>query len=543
MPMIVKEALGSLSNELSDNHDEKYMVALKMTGLYFGLSIMSGIFLFFTRQTIIKMSRHIEYDLKNEIFKKYQSLEYAFYKKNKTGDLINRISEDVSKVRMYLGPAIMYSINLVFLSGLALYKMIQINGQLTLFALLPLPIMSVLIYFVSKKINLQSIQVQKTQSSLSSFVQETFMGIQTIKSYTLEEDRKYYFDENANAYKNDSMRLVMINALFMPTIIVLISLSTLLTIYVGGVLTHQGTVVVEDIVAFIMYVNFLTWPFASIGWVTSIIQRASASQTRINEFLLEPSTINWTEEENFKVDGTIEFNQVNFTYENTGIQALKDISFKIEAGKTLGIIGSTGSGKSTIVNLIGRLFDPNTGVVSVDNRDLSEVDLGRYRNQIGIIPQDVFLFSDSIKNNINFGLDVPASDEITIAAAKKAHVHHNISEFEKQYETLLGERGVNLSGGQKQRISVARAFIKDPKIIVFDDSFSAIDTETEEIILQNVKQMKENPTTIIISHRISTLKHADSILVMDEGSIIARGSHEELLNSSEFYRELAEKQQ
>lgn len=369
------------------------------------------------------------------------------------------------------------------------------------------------------------------------------MGIQTIKSYTLEEDRKYYFDENANAYKNDSMRLVMINALFMPTIIVLISLSTLLTIYVGGVLTHQGTVVVEDIVAFIMYVNFLTWPFASIGWVTSIIQRASASQTRINEFLLEPSTINWTEEENFKVDGTIEFNQVNFTYENTGIQALKDISFKIEAGKTLGIIGSTGSGKSTIVNLIGRLFDPNTGVVSVDNRDLSEVDLGRYRNQIGIIPQDVFLFSDSIKNNINFGLDVPASDEITIAAAKKAHVHHNISEFEKQYETLLGERGVNLSGGQKQRISVARAFIKDPKIIVFDDSFSAIDTETEEIILQNVKQMKENPTTIIISHRISTLKHADSILVMDEGSIIARGSHEELLNSSEFYRELAEKQQ
>lgn len=543
MPIIVKDALGSLSNELSESHEEKYMVALKMTGLYFGLSILSGIFLYFTRQTIIKMSRHIEYDLKNEIFKKYQTLEYAFYKKNKTGDLINRISEDVSKVRMYLGPAIMYSINLVFLSGLALYKMIQINGQLTLFALLPLPIMSILIYFVSKKINLQSIQVQKTQSNLSSFVQETFMGIQTIKSYTLEEDRKYFFDENANEYKNDSMRLVLINALFMPTIIVLISLSTLLTIYVGGVLTHQGSIVVEDIVAFIMYVNFLTWPFASIGWVTSIIQRASASQTRINEFLLEPSTIQWNHEDNYKVNGTIEFKNVNFTYENTGIQALKNISFKIETGKTLGIIGSTGSGKSTIVNLIGRLFDPNEGEVLIDSRRLDEIDLGKYRDQIGIIPQDVFLFSDTIKNNINFGLYAPASDEETAEAAKKAHVHHNIMDFDKKYETLLGERGVNLSGGQKQRISVARAFIKSPKIIVFDDSFSAIDTETEEIILQQVKQMDENPTTVIISHRISTLKHADSILVMDEGSIIARGAHEELLQSSEMYRELSEKQQ
>lgn len=543
MPIIVKDALGSLSNELSESHEEKYMVALKMTGLYFGLSILSGIFLYFTRQTIIKMSRHIEYDLKNEIFKKYQTLEYAFYKKNKTGDLINRISEDVSKVRMYLGPAIMYSINLVFLSGLALYKMIQINGQLTLFALLPLPIMSILIYFVSKKINLQSIQVQKTQSNLSSFVQETFMGIQTIKSYTLEEDRKYFFDENANEYKNDSMRLVLINALFMPTIIVLISLSTLLTIYVGGVLTHQGSLVVEDIVAFIMYVNFLTWPFASIGWVTSIIQRASASQTRINEFLLEPSTIQWNHEDNYKVNGTIEFKNVNFTYENTGIQALKNISFKIETGKTLGIIGSTGSGKSTIVNLIGRLFDPNEGEVLIDSRRLDEIDLGKYRDQIGIIPQDVFLFSDTIKNNINFGLYAPASDEETAEAAKKAHVHHNIMDFDKKYETLLGERGVNLSGGQKQRISVARAFIKSPKIIVFDDSFSAIDTETEEIILQQVKQMDENPTTVIISHRISTLKHADSILVMDEGSIIARGAHEELLQSSEMYRELSEKQQ
>lgn len=543
MPIIVKDALGSLSNELSESHEEKYMVALKMTGLYFGLSILSGIFLYFTRQTIIKMSRHIEYDLKNEIFKKYQTLEYAFYKKNKTGDLINRISEDVSKVRMYLGPAIMYSINLVFLSGLALYKMIQINGQLTLFALLPLPIMSILIYFVSKKINLQSIQVQKTQSNLSSFVQETFMGIQTIKSYTLEEDRKYFFDENANEYKNDSMRLVLINALFMPTIIVLISLSTLLTIYVGGVLTYQGSLVVEDIVAFIMYVNFLTWPFASIGWVTSIIQRASASQTRINEFLLEPSTIQWNHEDNYKVNGTIEFKNVNFTYENTGIQALKNISFKIETGKTLGIIGSTGSGKSTIVNLIGRLFDPNEGEVLIDSRRLDEIDLGKYRDQIGIIPQDVFLFSDTIKNNINFGLYAPASDEETAEAAKKAHVHHNIMDFDKKYETLLGERGVNLSGGQKQRISVARAFIKSPKIIVFDDSFSAIDTETEEIILQQVKQMDENPTTVIISHRISTLKHADSILVMDEGSIIARGAHEELLQSSEMYRELSEKQQ
>jgi ATP-binding cassette subfamily B protein len=543
MPLIVRDAIDQISsNSINSTDTDKLLIALQLSGIYILLAIISGVFLYFTRQTVIKVSRFIEFDLKNEIFKKYQKLDYEFYKKNKTGDLINRISEDVSKVRMYLGPAIMYSVNLIFLTGLVLYNMAQINGKLTLFALIPLPIMSVIIYFVSKKINEQSIQVQKTQSSLSSLVQESFTGIQTIKSFTLEEETTDQFDGKAEQYKKKSLKLVMINALFMPTILMLIGVSTVLTIYVGGLLTHQEVIALKDIVTFVIYVQLLTWPFASIGWVTSIVQRAAASQQRINEFIKEPINMEVFESDSYTTEGNVRFENVSFTYENTGIQALKKVNFEINTGETLGIIGKTGSGKSTIIQLLTRLFDPESGTIYIDEKPLKSIDLGKFRDLIGIVPQDVFLFSDSIKNNINFGVKAEVPLEKTIEAAKNAHVHHNIVEFEKQYETLLGERGVNLSGGQKQRISIARALIKEPKLVAFDDSFSAIDTETEELILGNLKELEKTPTSIIVSHRISTIRHANAIIIIEDGAIIAKGTHDELLNSSEYYQELAEKQ-
>lgn len=543
MPLIVRDAIDQISsNSINSTDTDKLLIALQLSGIYILLAIISGVFLYFTRQTVIKVSRFIEFDLKNEIFQKYQKLDYEFYKKNKTGDLINRISEDVSKVRMYLGPAIMYSVNLIFLTGLVLYNMAQINGKLTLFALIPLPIMSVIIYFVSKKINEQSIQVQKTQSSLSSLVQESFTGIQTIKSFTLEEETTQQFDGKAQQYKKQSLKLVMINALFMPTILMLIGVSTVLTIYVGGILTHQEVIALKDIVTFVIYVQLLTWPFASIGWVTSIVQRAAASQQRINEFIKEPINMEVIEADSYETQGSIRFENVSFTYENTGIQALKDVNFEIKTGQTLGIIGRTGSGKSTIIQLLTRLFDPESGTIYIDEKPLKSIDLGKFRDLIGIVPQDVFLFSDTIKNNINFGIKSEVGLEQTIRAAKNAHVHHNIIDFENQYDTLLGERGVNLSGGQKQRISIARALIKEPKLIAFDDSFSAIDTETEELILANLKKLDDTATSIIVSHRISTIRHADVIIIIEDGVIMAKGSHEELLNSSEYYQELAEKQ-
>lgn len=505
------------------------------------LSLASGFFLFLTRQTIIIMSRFIEYDLKNEIYDQYQRLDYSFYKKNSTGDLMNRISEDVTKVRMYLGPGVMYTINLTILSILALYQMISTSGYLTFFVLIPLPIMSFIIYKVSSTVNRLSTVVQEEQSSMSSLVQESFSGIRVIKAYNRNQQVEGQFNNSAEAYKDKNMKLVLVNALFMPTIFVLIGLSTLLCIYLGGLIYHEGQINFGEIMSFVFYVNMLTWPFASVGWVTSIIQRAAASQERINEFLkIKPDIKNSTTEE-FAFNGKIEFKNVSYTYPNSGIKALDNVSFVLHPGERIGVVGKTGSGKSTLLKLITRQIDPDSGEILVDDINLKAINLEHFRDQIGIVPQDVFLFSDSIRNNLLFGsLDEETSEEELIDVTKQAHVHHNIVSFKNSFETILGERGVNLSGGQKQRLSIARALIRKPKLLILDDCLSAVDTETEEVILSNLN--KNSTTTFIVSHRISTIRNATKILTLDHGKITESGTHEELLSKGGEYAKLYQKQ-
>ncbi|MFT7613943.1 MAG: ATP-binding cassette subfamily B multidrug efflux pump [Parvicellaceae bacterium] len=510
--------------------------------VYLGLSILRGIFVFLMRQTIIIVSRKIEYDLKNEIFDQYQRLSMSFYKRNNTGDLMNRISEDVTKVRMYLGPAIMYTMNLICLFVVLFIFMVQTSWELTLWTLIPLPIMSVLIYLVSSTMNKRSELVQRQQSKLTTFVQEMFSGIRVIKSYNRQHDALNNFGNESNEYKKRSLSLVLVNALFMPIIILLIGISTIITIYVGGIQTIDGEITSADIVQFVIYVNMLTWPFASIGWVTSIVQRAAASQERINEFMDEKPEIVSGELAPDKIDGTIEFKNVSFTYPDSGIQALKGIDFKVEPGKTLAIIGRTGSGKSTITDLVGRLYDATAGSILIDGHQITELNLDSLRSNIGYVPQEVFLFSESIENNIRFGIDTEVDFETIVQAAKDAHIHHNIIEFKEQFDTVLGERGITLSGGQKQRISIARALVRQPNILIFDDCLSAVDTETEEEILSNLKRIMAGKTTIIVSHRISSIQHADEIIVIDDGKIIERGRHQELLDAKGSYRDLYDKQ-
>jgi ATP-binding cassette subfamily B multidrug efflux pump len=510
--------------------------------VYLGLSILRGIFVFLMRQTIIIVSRKIEYDLKNEIFDQYQRLSMSFYKRNNTGDLMNRISEDVTKVRMYLGPAIMYTMNLICLFVVLFIFMVQTSWELTLWTLIPLPIMSVLIYLVSSTMNKRSELVQRQQSKLTTFVQEMFSGIRVIKSYNRQHDALNNFGNESNEYKKRSLSLVLVNALFMPIIILLIGISTIITIYVGGIQTIDGEITSADIVQFVIYVNMLTWPFASIGWVTSIVQRAAASQERINEFMDEKPEIVSGELAPDKIDGTIEFKNVSFTYPDSGIQALKGIDFKVEPGKTLAIIGRTGSGKSTISDLVGRLYDATAGSILIDGHQITELNLDSLRSNIGYVPQEVFLFSESIENNIRFGIDTEVDFETIEQAAKDAHIHHNIIEFKEQFDTVLGERGITLSGGQKQRISIARALVRQPNILIFDDCLSAVDTETEEEILSNLKRIMAGKTTIIVSHRISSIQHADEIIVIDDGKIIERGRHQELLDAKGSYRDLYDKQ-
>jgi ATP-binding cassette subfamily B multidrug efflux pump len=510
--------------------------------VYLGLSILRGIFVFLMRQTIIIVSRKIEYDLKNEIFDQYQRLSMSFYKRNNTGDLMNRISEDVTKVRMYLGPAIMYTMNLICLFVVLFIFMVQTSWELTLWTLIPLPIMSVLIYLVSSTMNKRSELVQRQQSKLTTFVQEMFSGIRVIKSYNRQHDALNNFGNESNEYKKRSLSLVLVNALFMPIIILLIGISTIITIYVGGIQTIDGEITSADIVQFVIYVNMLTWPFASIGWVTSIVQRAAASQERINEFMDEKPEIVSGELAPDKIDGTIEFKNVSFTYPDSGIQALKGIDFKVEPGKTLAIIGRTGSGKSTIADLVGRLYDATAGSILIDGHQITELNLDSLRSNIGYVPQEVFLFSESIENNIRFGIDTEVDFETIEQAAKDAHIHHNIIEFKEQFDTVLGERGITLSGGQKQRISIARALVRQPNILIFDDCLSAVDTETEEEILSNLKRIMAGKTTIIVSHRISSIQHADEIIVIDDGKIIERGRHQELLDAKGSYRDLYDKQ-
>jgi ATP-binding cassette subfamily B protein len=544
MPLYVKSTIDDLmkSTTITSIEDALYL-SLKIGGIYMLLSLISGFFLFLMRQTIIVMSRLIEFDLKNEIYSHYQKLDFTFYKKNATGDLMNRISEDVSQVRMYLGPGIMYSINLVALSILIITQMVKISPYLTVFVLIPLPVMSFLIYKVSSKMNLMSKNVQVEQSMLSTLAQETFAGIRVVKAYSREKEAHEKFNATAEQYKTKSMKMVIFNAFFMPTIVFLIGLSTLLTIYIGGKLTYNHSISIGGIVAFIFFVNKLTWPFASIGWVTSINQRAAASQTRINEFLMTEPMIKNTSNDTFDFDGNIEFKNVSFTYENSGITALKNISFTLKKGETLGIIGRTGSGKTTILNLLMRQLDVDSGELCIDGKNIKSINLDQFRGQTGIVPQDVFLFSDTIANNVKFGSNDPAIGlDRVIECTKKAHVYDNIIAFPDQFETLLGERGVNLSGGQKQRISIARALIRDPKLLLLDDCLSAVDTETEEIILNHLKEEFKQRTSIIVSHRISSIRHANKLIVIDDGTIIESGTHETLLALNGVYAEMYTKQ-
>jgi len=510
--------------------------------LFFGLLVIAlyllrGLFLFFMRQTIILMSRHIEFDMKNDIYQHYQELSLGFYRRNNTGDLMNRATEDVNRVRMYVGPAIMYTINTFVLSVLIIWSMFDVNSKLAIYCLLPLPFLVVIIYYVNTLIFKKSGKIQERLSDLSSFVQERFSGIRIIKSYVREDYTRNMFEIQSNDYKKDSMSLVKVSALFYPTMLLLIGLSTILTIYIGGIQVMNGSITAGNIAEFIIYINQLTFPVTMLGWVTSLIQRAAASQQRINEFLDIPSDIQSIENKEIELKGNIKFDNVSFIYPDTGIEALKDVSFEINSGEFVAIIGKTGSGKSTLANLIMRMYDVENGRIGIDGKNIKALNLKDYRSQIGFVPQEVFLFSDTIKNNIAFGLD-QVTDEEVHDAAKNASVYTNIIDFEEKFETMLGERGITLSGGQKQRVSIARALIKSPKILVFDDCLSAVDTKTEEEILQNLGKIMAGKTSILIAHRISTIKNADKILVLDDGKIIEQGTHNELLKLNGSYTEL-----
>ncbi|GAA3567672.1 ABC transporter ATP-binding protein [Snuella lapsa] len=507
-----------------------------------GAAIIAAILTFFMRQTIINVSRYIEYDLKNEVYGHYQKLSLNFYKKNRTGDLMNRISEDVGRVRMYAGPAIMYSINTITLFVIALIYMFSEAPKLTLYTIMPLPILSVAIYKLSKEIHKRSTIVQEYLSKLSTFTQESFSGISVIKAYSIEPETSKNFNSLAAENKNKHLNLARVQALFFPMMILLIGASNLLVIYIGGMQYINGEIEsLGTIAEFIIYVNMLTWPVATVGWVTSIVQQAEASQKRINEFLnIEPEIKN-TVNEQTNIDGDISFKNVSFTYDDTNIQALKNVSFTVKQGETLAILGKTGSGKSTILDLIGRLYDIDHGVITINGTNIIQHNLTSLRNGIGYVPQDAFLFSDTIKNNIKFGKE-DATDDDVVNAAKKAHVHKNIIKFNNGYDTVLGERGITLSGGQKQRVSIARAIIKSPKILLFDDCLSAVDTETEEKILTNLNKISQNKTTIIVSHRVSSAKNADKIIVLDNGEIVQSGTHNTLINTEGYYKHLYLKQ-
>ena len=504
-------------------------------------ALISGFLTFLMRQTIINVSRYIEFDLKNEIFEHYQKLCLSFYKNNRTGDLMNRISEDVGKVRMYFGPAIMYSINTIALFVIVISYMVSIAPLLTVYTLLPLPILSLAIYKLSKAINTRSTAVQETLSDLSTFTQESFSGIAVIKSYGIQSKINEDFTKLTALSKDKNVDLAKIQAWFFPLMILLIGFSNILVIFIGGNQYIEGTLEIGVLAEFIIYVNMLTWPVATVGWVTSIVQQAEASQKRINDFLKEEPKITSGSLDQTIEKGTIEFKNVNFTYKETQIQAAKNISFKLNPGETLGVIGKTGSGKSTLLDLISRLYDVDEGEILIDGIPIQDYNLSGIRSEIGYVPQNPFLFSETIERNIRFGKQDANFEEIK-AAAQSAAVAENIERFKEGYETLLGERGVTLSGGQIQRISIARALIKDPKVLLFDDCLSAVDADTEEEILKNLKERSKEKTTLIVSHRISSVIDANCILVIDQGAVIEQGTHAELINKGGFYKELFQKQ-
>ena len=543
-PRLVGASINVVSDRLDGKITEEVFRSELMMNilLLVGAAVIAGLFTFLMRQTIINVSRYIEYDLKNEIYQHYQVLSLNFYKSNRTGDLMNRISEDVGKVRMYAGPALMYSINTVTLFTVAIIYMVSTAPKLTLYTLLPLPILSFAIYQLSRLINKRSTIVQESLSTLSTYSQETFSGISVIKSYGIEPKTNNEFEGLSAENRQKQINLTKVQALFFPLMILLIGISNLIVIYVGGLQYMNGQIEnIGTIAEFIIYVNMLTWPVATVGWVTSLVQQAEASQERINEFLKTEPEIQNNADTLTPIKGDIEFKDVSFTYPDTNIEALKNVSFSIKSGETLAILGKTGSGKSTVLDLIGRLYDIENGSVLVDGKIISELNLHSLRESIGYVPQDAFLFSDTIKNNIKLGKEDATDDEV-FEAAKNARVHKNIIGFNKGYDTILGERGITLSGGQKQRVSIARAIIKTPDILLFDDCLSAVDTETEEKILKNLVKLTKDKTTRIVSHRVSSAKNADQIIVLEDGKVIQTGNHENLINVEGYYKELYTKQ-
>ena len=528
-----------LENSINENLlKEKLLINIF---LIIGSAFVAGIFTFLMRQTLINVSRYIEFDLKNEIYNKYQELDQKFYKNNRTGDLMNRISEDVSKVRMYVGPALMYTINTIALFIIIISYMISVAPALTAYTIIPLPILSFLIFKLSKKINIKSKKVQESLSRITTYTQESFSGISVIKSNTIEKEVINSMMNYSKDTKQKNIDLAKFQSWFFPMMILLIGISNIIVIFIGGKQYINNEIDLGVLAEFIIYVTMLTWPVATVGWVTSIVQQAEASQKRINEFLKEKSSIKNQFYNNYDFKGEIEFNNVKLIYPETKIVAINNLSFKIGNGKSLGIIGGVGSGKSTIAELILRNYDPNNGEVLIDNKDLKKHNLDIVRQNIGYVPQSTFLFSDSISNNIKFG-NINASEDDVIRFSKFANVHKDIDSFYDKYNSVLGERGINLSGGQRQRIAIARALIKKPKIIILDDSLSAVDTETEDKIFRNILNDITNCTKIIISHRISTVKHCDKIIVMNEGEKVQEGSHSELIKIEGYYSEIYNQQ-
>lgn len=543
-PGFIGDAISVLQKYLegSMNADEVKSDLIRYILYIIGATVIGGFLTFLMRQTIIVVSRHIEFDLKNDIFLHYQKLSQGFYKRNRTGDLMSRISEDVSKVRQYAGPAVMYSTNTIIRMAIVIVQMLIISRELTMYALIPVPFLGIVMYYLSREINKRSYLYQKNLSTLSSFSQEIFSGIRVLKAYAIEDEKNKEYDHLTTHSKETHMSLVKISSLIGPAMIFLIGLSNLFVVYIGAKMYIDGVINDIGIIAqFILYINILTWPIASLGWISSMIQEAESSQKRINEFLNEKPEIVNTQPQSTEIQGKISFQNVSFTYEDTQIQALKNISFTLEKNETMAILGKTGSGKSTILELICRLYDTEKGEILIDDTPITELNLYDLRQAIAMVPQDAFLFSDSIKNNIRFGKEDASEDEIR-HYAKVADVDKNIMRFDKQYDTVLGERGLTLSGGQKQRVSIARALIKEAPILLLDDSLSAVDTETEERILNNLKNITANRTTIIVTHRVSSAKNADRILILDEGKIVEQGTHDELISAGGYYQELYDKQ-
>ncbi len=540
--VIVRKGTNTVLKYIAENNFSDTSVFLTYGLTIIGLALTSGLFMFLMRQTIIVMSRHIEYDQKNEIYQHYQSLDVSFYKKYSTGDLMNRITEDVSRVRMYTGPAVMYLVNTFVTVITVLVFMLNVNWQLTLMVFIPLPALSIIIYKVSDVLNKRSNKVQQELSNLTSHTQESFASIRVIKAYAQEKFFIKSLDEKGDVYKKENLKLAQIESYFQPTMGLMIGLSILITIWYGGYLVMEKKIEVGNIPEFITYVYRLTWPFAALGWVTSLIQRAAASQTRINEFLKTPSAINNNNNSETKVKGDIKFENVSFTYPETGITALKNISFHIKQGEVVGITGPVGSGKSTLTQLLSRIYDTRQGEIFIDDENIQQLNLSDLRKATGVVPQEVFLYSDTISNNISFASEKKFSEKEITEAAKNAAVYDNIESFPNKFETMVGERGITLSGGQKQRISIARAIIKNPEILIFDDCLSAVDTETESLILNNLKRLMQNKTSIIVSPRISSIRHADKILYLKNGEITESGTHQELLNLKGEYYSLFELQ-